>query len=126
MTLGTSPQGGTLFHPGAEAMEHRGARHWPAQAIDFRINWQWLARGAAALHLFGLALIVTMGWHDPSVAGSATIGGLPALHLAFLMTTGAAAALFTLGSRREEQPLQTTDDSTPRDRRKPASSPDEP
>ena len=48
------------------------------------------------------ALIVTMGWHDPSAAGSgATIGGLPALHLAFLMTTGAAAALFTLGSRGE-------------------------
>ncbi len=88
-------------------------RHWPAQAIGFRINWQWLARGAAALHLFGLALIVTMGWHDPSVAGSATIGGLPALHLAFLMTTGAAAALFTLGSRREGQPLQAADDTPP-------------
>jgi signal transduction histidine kinase len=113
MTLGTSTQGGTLFHPGAEAMEHRGARRWPAHAIGFRINWPWLARGAAALHLFGLALIVTMGWHDPTVTGSATIGGLPALHLAFLMMTGAAAALLTLSSRREEQTLQAADDAQP-------------
>ena len=113
MTLGTSPQGGTLFHPGAEAMEHRGARRWPAHAIDFRVNWQRLARGAAALHLFGLALIVTMGWHDPSITGLGTIGGLQALHLAFLITTGAAAAFLTLGSRREEQPLQAADDTPP-------------
>ena len=65
MTLGTSPQGGTLFHPGAEAMEHRGAGHWPAHAIDFRVNWQRLARGAAALHLFGLALIGTFAMGNP-------------------------------------------------------------
>jgi signal transduction histidine kinase len=113
MTLGTSPQGGTLFHPGAGAMEHRGPRRWPAHAIGFRINWHWLARGAAALHLVGLALIVTMGWHDPTATGSATIGGLPALHLAFLMMTGAAAALLTLNSRGEEQTLQTADDAQP-------------
>jgi signal transduction histidine kinase len=94
-------------------MEHRGARRWPAHAIDFRINWQWLARGAATLHLFGLALIVTMGWHDPTITGSATIGGLPALHLAFLMMTGAAAALLTLGSRTEEQALPAADDTPP-------------
>jgi signal transduction histidine kinase len=113
MTLGTSPQGGTLFHPGAGAMEHRGARRWPAHATDFRINWHWLARGAATLHLFGLALIVSMGWHDPSAMGSATIGGLPALHLAFLMTTGAAAALLTVGSHQPEQRLKAADEMHP-------------
>jgi two-component system cell cycle sensor histidine kinase PleC len=52
------------------------------------------------VHLFGLGLVLTMGWHDPGLAGGqTTIGGLPALHLAFLMTSGAAAALLTLGGR---------------------------
>ena len=45
----------------------------------------------------GWRLIVTMGCARPGVSGSGALGGLPALHLAFLMTTGAAAALFTLG-----------------------------
>jgi two-component system cell cycle sensor histidine kinase PleC len=78
-------------------MENRGARRRPAPAASFETNWHWLARAAAGLHLVGLALIVTMGWHDPSLAGSATMGGLQAAHLAFLMTTGAAAAILTLG-----------------------------
>lgn len=110
MTLGTSPQWGILSPPGAQAMEHRGARRWPTRAIGSRINWQWLARGAAGLHLLGLAVIVTMGWHDPNVAGTAAIGGLQAIHLAFLMTTGAAAALLTLGGRDEEQAQAVADD----------------
>lgn len=105
MTLGTSPQWGTPFPPGAEAMEQRDARRWPARVTSFTLNWHWLARGIAALHLVGLVVIVTMGWHDPTVTGSGTIAGLPALHLAFLMTTGAAAALLTLGTREERQAL---------------------
>jgi hypothetical protein len=37
-------------------------------------------------------------WRGTEVAG-ATIAGLPALHLAFLMATGAAAAALTLVER---------------------------
>lgn len=110
MTLGTSPQWGILSPLGAGIMEHRGARRWPARAGS-SISRQWLAKGAAAMHLFGLAAIVTMGWHDPVATGPATIGGLQAMHLAFLMTTGAAAAFLTLGARREEQPRDASQDT---------------
>jgi two-component system cell cycle sensor histidine kinase PleC len=73
-----------------------------------------LARGAAALHLFGLGLIVSLGWYDPTVAATgATIAGLPAAHLAFLLTTGAAAALFTLGARGDEHAPQQGRDTAP-------------
>ena len=63
------------------------------------------------MHLLGLAAIVTMGWHDPSVAVPGTIGGLQAMHLAFLMTTGAAAAFLTLGTGKEDQPLDVPEDT---------------
>lgn len=101
MTQGTSPQGGSPSNPWADAVAHfaRAARLWLAGATDMEINWPWLARGAAALHLCGLALLLTMAWHDPLTAGAgAAMGGLPALHLAFLMATGAAAALLALGA----------------------------
>lgn len=62
------------------------------------------------MHLLGLAVIVTMGWHDPGIAGPGTIGGLQAMHLAFLMTTGAAAAFLTLNAGREEQSLDVPED----------------
>ena len=83
-------------------MEHRGwrgiGRHVRPAPASTGNGWHGAAAG---LHLLGLAVIVTMGWHDPNVAGTASIGGLQALHLAFLMTTGAAAALLTLrGARR--------------------------
>lgn len=103
MTLGTSPQWGTLSRGGMETDHHGPRRWWSASAIG-RIGWSRIARSAALLHLVGLALILTMGWHDPSLAGSAIVGGLPAIHLAFLMTTGAAAALLTLGGDREQPP----------------------
>jgi two-component system cell cycle sensor histidine kinase PleC len=60
-----------------------------------------MARGAAVLYLAGLGLILTMGWHEPGAAGLAGLAGLPSLHLAFLMTTGAAAALLTLGAHHK-------------------------
>ena len=63
------------------------------------------------MHLLGLAAIVTMGWHDPSVAVPGTIGGLQAMHLAFLMSTGAAAAFLTLSAGREYQPLDVPEDT---------------
>jgi signal transduction histidine kinase len=104
MTLGTSPRWGIPFRRGAEAIERGGAEHWPLRAAILNMRWHWLAKGAAALHLFGLAMIMTMGWHDPVAAASGAIGGLPALHLAFLLTTGAAAAMLTLGNRPAEEP----------------------
>ena len=110
MTLGTSPQWGILSPPGAGITEHRRTRRWPSRA-GARFDRQWWARGAAALHLLGLAAIVTMGWHDPSVAVPGTIGGLQAMHLAFLMMTGAAAAFLTLGAGREDQPLDVPEDT---------------
>jgi signal transduction histidine kinase len=112
MTLGTSPQWGIPSRSGADAIEFGRAPHWPAHVADFKIGWGWLARGAAALHLFGLGLIMTMGWYDPSATGAgATIAGLPALHLAFLMTTGAAAALFTLGARESQRASAEPEDT---------------
>jgi signal transduction histidine kinase len=110
MTLGTSPQWGILSPPGAGIIEHRGMRRWPTHAGS-RFNRQWWAKAAAAMHLLGLAAIVTMGWHDPSVAVPGTIGGLQAMHLAFLMTTGAAAAFLTLGADREDQPVDVPEDT---------------
>jgi len=97
MTPGTSPQGGSLSRHWADAsgILVREAWPWPAGSLDRRINWPWLARGAAAFHLLALALIVTMAWHDQTGA-SAAMGGLPALHLVFLIATGAAAALLAV------------------------------
>lgn len=117
MTLGTSPHRRTLSPPAAEIIAQRRTPDRPARAIRFNINWPWLAKGVAGLHLLGLAVIVTMGWHDPSAAGSATIGGLQATHLAFLMMTGAAAALLTLGNQQHEETdaLPSTPDALPAD-----------
>jgi len=69
-------------------------------------NRSALARAAALLHLLGLGSVITMGWHEPGATGMAALAGLPSLHLAFLFTTGAAAALLTLGAR---QPRGTTE-----------------
>ena len=95
MTLGTSPQWGILSRSGMEKRHNGPQRRWPVLSSSY-VGWRQIARGAAAAHLLGLALILTMGWHDPAAAGSAVVGGLPSLHLAFLMATGAAAALLTL------------------------------
>jgi two-component system cell cycle sensor histidine kinase PleC len=97
MTLGTSTRGGIATLTGTE---HKGDGHPLLRAAGRIWRTPWLARGAATLHLLGLGLIVTLGWHDPSAAATgATIAGLPAVHLAFLMATGAAAAFLTLGAR---------------------------
>jgi signal transduction histidine kinase len=58
-----------------------------------------LARLAAVLYLAGLGLVLTTSWHAPAGAASEAIAGFPAWHLAFLMATGAAAALLTLAGR---------------------------
>jgi signal transduction histidine kinase len=98
MTLGTSPHRGILctVRTEAEGVLHAGSRMF---------GGPWLAKGAAALHLFGLGLIITLGWHDPGASGGATVAGLPAFHLAFLMATGAAAAFLTLSNRQAQSAI---------------------
>ena len=99
MTLGTSTHSGILSRSGAD-LETRGeGRAW--DSLAGRFDWRALGQLAAILHLGALVLVMTMGWHDPD-AGAAAFGGLPAAHLALLMTTGAAAAILTLGGARKE------------------------
>jgi signal transduction histidine kinase len=102
MTLGTSPQGGILSREGADIDTRGEGRLWDrlvGEGFDWRVLGQW----AAVLHLGTLVLVMTMGWHDPD-AGEVALGGLPAVHLALLMATGAAAAMLSLGSARNERP----------------------
>jgi signal transduction histidine kinase len=99
MTLGTSTRGG-IATPCWTRAEHEDDRLLRAAGRIRRRSW--LAKGAATLHLLGLGLLFSLGWHDPAAATGATIAGLPALHLGFLMATGAAAALLTLSAREAE------------------------
>ena len=89
MATGTSPLRGIF------------CRGRPDEAGAAAQDWRWFGRGAASLYLIGLAVTVSMAWHDPS-AGTGAMGGLAGLQLAFLMTTGAAAALFTLKGQKED------------------------
>lgn len=97
MTPGTSPHRGSLSKRWADALAivAHAARLGPAGRLDRKIDWPRLARAAAVLHLLALVLIVTMAWQDGIDAG-APADGLPALHLVFLIATGAAAALLSL------------------------------
>ena len=56
-----------------------------------------MARVAAALYLAGLCIVLTTAWHDPAIGPAGATFGLPSWHLAFLLVTGAAATLLTLG-----------------------------
>jgi len=99
MAPGTSPHGGIPFSAWTDTVAHLAAT-LPAlfaRALDFGMPWPWLARGAAALHLLALGLIMTMAWNDASASGpGATPISLPVLHLTFLLATGAGAALFAV------------------------------
>jgi signal transduction histidine kinase len=103
MTPGTSPHAGSLSSRWTDAsaiLARRAAAGLrPARGLDRTINWGWLARGAAALHLCALALIVSMVWQG-RLGVDAAAGGLPALHLLVLIATGAAAALLALRPRK--------------------------
>jgi signal transduction histidine kinase len=97
MTQGTSPHEGSLSGQWTDAsamLAGAAAALWAARGLDRRINWSWLARGAAALHLFALVLIVSMVWRDGAAPDPAA--GVPVLHLLVLIATGAAAALLAL------------------------------
>jgi signal transduction histidine kinase len=76
------------------------ASGWAARTSEVRLDTPWLARMFAGLHLGGLGVLMMTAWSGTG-AGGATVAGLPVLHLAFLMTTGAAAAALTLIERNE-------------------------
>jgi signal transduction histidine kinase len=97
MALGTSPRpcrtlsgAMTAFIDIARIIAGMAARA-PKGCLDT----PWLARMFAGLHLGGLGILLMTAWGGTEAAGP-TIAGLPALHLAFLMATGAAAAALTL------------------------------
>ena len=103
MTPGTSPR------PGASP-----SRAWAAARTAVRSaaallahvssegGGSWLARGAASLHLAALGVLLTTAWRE--VAPGEALAPSAGWHLAFLLATGAAAALLTLkGARRAEK-----------------------
>src|SRR5262245_41869300 len=97
---------GTSFRPGrtlsgamtAFADIARTAMGRTARRPSAHVNVPWLARIFAGVHLAGLGILLMTAWRGTEVGGG-TIAGLPALHLAFLMATGAAAAALTLVER---------------------------
>ena len=101
MALGTLPRPGrTLSGAMTDSVESagEGAAGWTAWRPGLRLDLAWLARIFAGLHLGGLGILLMTAWRGTETAGT-TVAGLPALHLAFLMATGAAAAALTLIDR---------------------------
>jgi signal transduction histidine kinase len=64
-----------------------------------RVRAMWLARGAASAHLAALGILLTTAWRG-GAAGEGASAGLGGWHLAFLLATGAAAALTVVGGGR--------------------------
>jgi signal transduction histidine kinase len=100
---------GTSFRPGRTLsgamtvfmdIARMAAMRWTARRPNVHLNVPWLTRIFAGLHLGGLGVLLMTAWRGTETAG-ATIAGLPAMHLAFLMATGAAAAALTLIERDE-------------------------
>jgi two-component system cell cycle sensor histidine kinase PleC len=78
-----------------------------ARLRQFHIQGPDVGRAVSLLYLAGLGIVLTTAWHAPAVAAGDTIAGFPAWHLAFLMATGAAAALLTLsGAELTGQPSE--------------------
>jgi len=103
MALGTSPRPCWTLSGAMTAciyLARTTARGLAARAPKVVVDTPWLARMFAGLHLGGLGILLMTAWHGTEAAG-ATIAGLPALHLAFLMATGAAAAALTLMERND-------------------------
>jgi signal transduction histidine kinase len=98
---------GTSFRPGRTLsgamtafmdIARTATTGWTARRPSVHFNVPWMARIFAGVHLAGLGILLMTAWRGAEAAG-ATIAGLPALHLAFLMATGAAAAALTLVER---------------------------
>jgi signal transduction histidine kinase len=100
MTPGTSPHSPGTPSASRTAIGDRieTALLWaPSQLRALGGRSSDLATAASILYLTGLGIALTTAWHAPSAAGDGAIASFPAWHLAFLMTMGAAAALFTVG-----------------------------
>ena len=100
MTPGTSPRPGvspsSLWAAAMAAV--RGASALLAEG-----GGSWLARGAASLHLAALGVLLTTAWRE-AAPGEVALAPSAGWHLAFLLATGAAAALLTLSvARRAEK-----------------------
>jgi signal transduction histidine kinase len=101
MTPGTSPHPGqspsSAWAATLQSIGRATARLWRR-----RLEGARLARMAATLYLGALGIILTTAWQGSAVAAGDASASLPAWHLAFLMATGAAAALLTLSGRERE------------------------
>jgi signal transduction histidine kinase len=101
MTVGTSPRPRWTM---SGAQGTFAARVERAKAVaravrpNHRIDMAQMAKGAAALYLAGLGVMVMTAWTTPGTAGG--IGGPPGLHLAFLLAMGGAAALLSLAGQQ--------------------------
>jgi len=78
---------------------HEALTRLQSRLRRFRLEGPELGRAAAILYLAGLGIVLTTAWHAPAGGAGDTIAGFPAWHLAFLMATGATAALLTLSGR---------------------------
>jgi signal transduction histidine kinase len=103
MATGTSPLTGTFCG-------YWFARWRPDNGATNAGGWSRICERAAGLHLIGLTATMTMGWHDPATAAG-SVGGLGALQLAFLMTTGAAAAFLAFRGTEDTLPARTAEDT---------------
>jgi signal transduction histidine kinase len=89
MTPGTSPRpGGSPFTAWAAGIAALGRVRTGGGSL-------WLARGAASAHLAALGMLLTTAWRVAGAGDGAALG-LARWHLAFLLVTGAAAALLTV------------------------------
>ncbi len=95
MTPGTSPRpGGSPFTAWAAGIAALGRAR--AGVVS-----PWLARGAASAHLAALGILLTTAWRAGGAGDGATLG-LARWHLAFLLATGAVAALVTVAGPRRD------------------------
>ena len=88
------------------------ARH---RCRELELDGPEMARPVAILYLAGLGIALATAWHAPAHAATDAIAGFPAWHLAFLMTTGAAAAMLILAGRDSaEQAAQAAEPASAR------------
>jgi signal transduction histidine kinase len=114
MTPGTSLHAGSLSSRWTDAsaiLARAGAGLRPARGSDGKVDRSRLARGAAALQILAVLLILGMAWQG-RLGGDAAGGGLPTLHLLVLIAAGAAAALLALRPDEWKTPAAPDDRRT--------------
>ncbi len=108
MTPGTSPRSPWTPFAGWTA----AGKHMHRAQVRLRRKWRQLrldgpelARPAAILYLVGLGIALATAWSAPADAAGEAVAGFPTWHLAFLMTTGAAAAILILAGRESAEAM---------------------